>query len=76
MRDIVRDAAIITVAKMAMTDDAYMSVSTFVSIYAGEEVEKQEELIATLSLFSFITKKYSRNYLGSIARNYYWEWTE
>jgi len=74
MRDIVRDAAIITVAKMAMTDDAYMCVSTFVSTYAGEKVEKQEELIATMALFSLITKKYGQDYLGRVTNNYYWEW--
>lgn len=60
MRDIVRDAAIITVAQKAMTDDVWMSVQTFIVTYAGEREAFQEELIATLSLFDMIWEEYMK----------------
>ena len=60
MRDIVRDAAIITVAKESMTDRAWRSVETFLQTYASNDKTRQE-LLATLSLFDLVYEKFERN---------------
>ena len=66
MRDIVQDAAVITVAKMAMTDDAYTNVYTFLDTYADSNEEKQE-LRKTLEFLNLIVEHelkdgFSENY--------------
>lgn len=69
MRDIVRDAAIITVAKMAMTDAAYINVYTFLGTYADSNEEKQE-LRKTLEFFNMIVERELKcGYLGELRSN-------
>lgn len=74
MRDIVRDAAVITVAKQAMTDNAWMSVETFVQTYADTETD-QQELYATLSLFDLIRQKYEKG-RWELEGRYVWYWVD
>jgi len=72
MRDIVRDAAIITVAKMAMTDGAYISVYTFLDIYAASDEEKQE-LRKTLEFLNLVVEHELKDDLSEKSyRTLYW----
>jgi hypothetical protein len=73
MRDIVRDAAIITVAKQVMTDRAWMGVETFLETYS-DSAKSKEELIATLSLFELVWRKYEKG-VWETEGHYTWYWT-
>lgn len=72
MRDIMRDAAIITVAKQVMTDSAWQSVETFIHSYADKEKDR-EELRATLSLFDLIRQRYEKD-RWELEGRYVWYW--
>lgn len=74
MRDIIRDAAVITMAHMAMTDDAWMSVKTFIETYAGKAESFQEELRATLSLYNLIWEEYKKAPWENEG-TYIWRWS-
>jgi hypothetical protein len=63
MRDIVRDAAIITVARKVMEDDwnvGWMNVYSFLETYA-DSPEDEKELRETLEFFDLIREKYVKN---------------
>jgi hypothetical protein len=72
MRDILRDAALITVAQAAMKDKAYMGVETFIQTYAQGEKD-QRELRASLCLFSLIEEKYEKRPWQNDGE-YIWQW--
>ena len=67
MRDIIKDAAIITVARKVMEDDwnvGWMNVYSFLETYA-DSPEGEKELRETLEFFDLIREKYVKNR---------WEW--
>lgn len=74
MRDIMRDAAIITVAKQVMTDDGWMSVNTFLETYSRKGKER-DELIAALSLFGLIWQFYQKS-RWELEGRYIWLWID
>lgn len=73
MRDIVRDAAIVMIAKQVMEGDTYWSVATFVETYAKGDKD-QQELRCTLSLFGLVYQKYEVDRWSNIG-TYNWYWT-
>ena len=63
MRDIMRDAAIITVARKVMEDDwnvGWMNVYSFLETYA-DNPEDEKELRETLEFFDLIRERYVKN---------------
>lgn len=72
MRDIVKDAAFITVAKQAMADESFIGVETFVEYYAKSEEDK-EEFYDTLSLFGLAYSQAERyEWDLTYKRRWYW----
>jgi hypothetical protein len=60
MRDITRDAAIITVAQTVMNDPhVHISPDAFIETYSAEG-KAREELIGTLSLFNLMWTQFQK----------------
>ncbi len=75
MRDIVKDAAIITVAQKVMNDQnaGWMSVESFIQTYATS-VANREEVRATLFLFDLIKEVYEGPHWGNPEGTYKLMW--
>lgn len=73
MRDIVRDAAIITVAKHVMeTDDAWMNPTKFAEEYA-DTAEDRTRLMASLAALGLVWEAYERK-PWTLDGEYIWRW--
>lgn len=75
MRDIMKDAAVITVAQRIVNSQggAWMSVRTFVQTYAETEKD-QQALYATLSLYDLAYDKPERDGWGMLTGDRVWVW--
>lgn len=74
MRDLVRDAAVVTIANQIMNNEnAWMPVETFVYSYAASE-DARQELRATMSLYGLIGQKYVKG-RWELEGRYEWYWS-